>query len=173
MAPKPDWTERLKPARLDTVHKSLREVNPRAAFATPVQFAETLAALSIEMRDMPTRASVPFDASRSTGQVHAHASNGSAHPFASATLPLPAQVERAAFQAFVRGLPDSVVRAKGLVRFADQPHAMFVWNRISGRKEVLLDASSPHADAQPSALFIGVDLPRTALADAVRALDIA
>jgi hypothetical protein len=35
---------------------------------------------------------------------------------------------------------------------------MFVWNRVPGRKKVQLDESSPHADAEPTALFIGVGM---------------
>jgi G3E family GTPase len=73
-------------------------------------------------------------------------------------LPLPQLVERARFLAFVQALPAAVVRAKGLVRFADQPADMFVWNRVPGRKKVQLDESSPHADAEATALFIGVGM---------------
>ena len=74
-------------------------------------------------------------------------------------LGLPDVVSRDAFIAFVRALPSVVVRAKGLVRFADRPDAMFVWNRVDGRKVVTLDQSVPHASQQPIALFIGVGMP--------------
>jgi G3E family GTPase len=63
-----------------------------------------------------------------------------------------------------------VVRAKGLVRFADDPHTMWVWNRTEGRRTVTLDPSAPHVDAQPVALCIGAQLPEEALAHGVAAL---
>ena len=162
-----NWTDRLKPARVDVVRASVRVVNSRAELTTPALFAELMSALSVETRDTPLRTPRPV----MSEHAHPHAHTGMrAHPFASATLPLPSVVDRAAFQEFVAALPASVVRAKGLVRFTDQPTFVYVWNRVGGRKGMLLDPSSPHADAQPVALFIGVDLPVTELADAVRAL---
>ncbi len=164
-----NWTDRLKPARMDVVQASVRQVNPRAELTTPALFAGLLAALSVETRDTFTRVTSLPVASDSAAHLHTHAGMH-AHPFASATLPLPSLVDRAAFHAFVGALPDHVVRAKGLVRFRDQPTSMFVWNRIGSRKRVLLDPSSPHADAQPVALFIGVELPMTEIAEQVRTL---
>ena len=151
-----NWTQRLKAPRLAAVNASVQAVNARAEFTSPVHFADTLAALSVATRDVPTR--VMPTHTTGAGQTPlgtlAHA-----HPFATATMPLPVQVDRSAFLAFVRALPNSVVRAKGLVRFRDSPNQMFVWNQVGGRKQLLLDPSWPHADAQPAALFIGVDLP--------------
>jgi G3E family GTPase len=79
-------------------------------------------------------------------------------------------VDRARFTAAVAGLPRAVVRAKGLVRFADDPHTMWVWNRTEGRRTVTLDPSAPHAGAEPVALCIGARLPEEALAAVVGAL---
>jgi G3E family GTPase len=74
------------------------------------------------------------------------------------SLPLPGMVRRDAFTAFVSALPHAVVRAKGLVRFADRPSEMFVWNRVPGRRRMTLDASFAHVNAEAMALFIGVGL---------------
>ena len=41
---------------------------------------------------------------------------------------------------------------------------MWVWNRTEGRRALTLDASAPHAGAEPVALFIGAQLPDEALA---------
>jgi G3E family GTPase len=79
-------------------------------------------------------------------------------------------VDRARFTAAVAGLPRAVVRAKGLVRFADAPDTMWVWNRTEGRRALTLDPSAPHAGAEPVALFIGARLPEEALAAVVGAL---
>jgi G3E family GTPase len=82
---------------------------------------------------------------------------------------MPPVVARRAFEQFVRELPPSVVRAKGLVRFAEEPGPMYVWHRVPGRSGVRLDQSWPHADAQPTALFIGVEMPvENIAADLVR-----
>ena len=85
-------------------------------------------------------------------------------------LLLPDPVDRAAFQQFVRALPSSVVRAKGLVRFRDTPGAMFVWHRLPERQTLRLDRSWPHDDALPTALFIGVALPTEELQAVIGAL---
>jgi G3E family GTPase len=166
-----NWTDRLKPARLSAVEASIREINPSATLTSVEQFADVIADIEREARNTPTRpdpraSSTPHDVTGHTGHTrHAHR-----HPFASATMPLPPHVDRDAFLAFVRSLPPSIVRAKGLVRFTDKPQEMFVWNRIGGRKQLLLDPSSPHATAKPVALFIGADLPLDALEAAVSAL---
>jgi G3E family GTPase len=83
---------------------------------------------------------------------------------------MPDMVARSAFEQFVRALPPSVVRAKGLVRFADEPGPMYVWHRLPGRTAVRLDQSWPHADAQPTALFIGVEMPVVEISAAIQAL---
>ncbi len=176
-----NWTDRLKPARLTAVEASIREVNPHATVTSIDQFADVLAEIEQEARHTPTRPprrvpSTPHGASPHSANTHsAHTHSALAqsthrHPFASATLPLPTQVDRSAFLAFVQSLPPSIVRAKGLVRFTDKPHEMFVWNRIGGRKQVLLDPSSPHATAKPVALFIGANLPIDALDAAIASL---
>ena len=167
-----NWTHRLDSAHLQRVEASVRAVNAHAVVTTTDAFADTLASLAAASRDTPLRRmGLPLAAAASSHADHAApVPHGHAHPFASATLPLPALVERAAFLAFVRAMPPRVVRAKGFVRFTDTPTTMFVWNRVGGRKSVMLDESSPHATAQPTALFIGVDLPLAQLAAAIGAL---
>lgn len=159
-----NWTHRLKAPRLAAVEASIRIVNARATLTTPARFADTLAELSASPRASRMRAT----RSRTAGDVTGRESGSTSahtHPFASATFALPSLVNRVAFLSFVRSLPPSVVRAKGMVRFSDRPTEMFVWNRIEGRKQVLLDRSWPHADATPVALFIGVELPLAELED--------
>lgn len=146
-----NWTDKLSSARRDAVRQSIVAVNARAAFTTPDEFAATLQSLAVSVRETARR-----DPQGVTpGHRHGH---GHTHPFGSVALPLPRLVERARFLAFVQALPPAVVRAKGLVRFSDQPADMFVWNRVPGRKKVQLDESSPHADAEATALFIGVGM---------------
>ena len=146
-----NWTDRLSVDRRNAVEHSIRAVNARAEFTTPVTFAATLHHLANAVRDVEQRETRGVAAAQRHGKGHTH-------PFGSMALPLPPLVARAPFLAFVQALPEAVVRAKGLVRFADQPTDMFVWNRVPGRKKVQLDESSPHADAEPTALFIGVGM---------------
>lgn len=173
-----NWTDKLAAAKLAKVAASVGVVNAGAVVTTASQFAESLREIAREARGgrrgvVPVVDEVPL---AGAGGAHAHganvtdASSRHRHPFASATMPLPTVVDRGAFLEFVRQLPDSIVRAKGMVRFADRDEEMFVWNRIGGRKNVLLDVSRPHASAQPVALFIGADLPLAELQRAVEQL---
>jgi G3E family GTPase len=146
-----NWTDKLSADRRRAVEQGVASVNARATFTTPTEFAETLQALAESVREVERRTTQDV----ATAHRHAH---GHRHPFGSIALPLPSLVARAQFMTFVQSLPEAVVRAKGLVRFADQPADMFVWNRVPGRKKVQLDESSPHADAEPTALFIGVGM---------------
>lgn len=172
-------TERLAPARVRSIEESVRAVAPRAAMVSTASFAETLAALAEEMRDVESRPGV------AVGAVQRHHAGGSGkgsgahghhehatheHPFASAAIGLPHTVQREAFLAFVRALPPSVVRAKGLVRFADDSSVMYVWNHVQGRRGVQFDASSAHAEAEPVALLIGVRMPVAELSRGIAAL---
>ncbi|WP_373059537.1 GTP-binding protein [Gemmatimonas sp.] len=158
-----NWTDTLSSDRRGAVQQRVAAVNARAAFTTPVTFADTLQSLVESMRDTERRAPQGF------APAHRHA-HGHTHPFGSVALPLPQLVERARFMAFVEALPQAVVRAKGLVRFVDQPAEMFVWNRVPGRKKMQLDASSPHAEAVATALFIGVGMSLDDLESRIAAL---
>ncbi|MBL0940054.1 MAG: GTP-binding protein [Gemmatimonadaceae bacterium] len=169
-----NWTARVNTARMQAVTDSLAEINPRATRVEPHALADALHALVQDLKQ-PNRSGVstsrgqhlammPVAESRAGSHHHVHA-------FGSATLPLPKQVERVRFTAFVAALPDAVVRAKGLVRFTDDPGSMYVWHRLPGRKGMRLDRSAPHADADPTALFIGVDMPMAQLDQAVQQLE--
>ena len=160
-----NWTDRLSADRRLGVEHGVAAVNPRATPTTPPEFADILQTLAELVRHTDRRAP--------TGVAAAHRhGHGHTHPFGSVALPLPRLVGRARFLAFVQALPPAVVRAKGLVRFIDQPADMFVWNRVPGRRNVHLDESSPHADAEATALFIGVGMSlddlESRIADLVR-----
>lgn len=168
-----NWTARVNAARTQAVTESLLSINPRATRVEPDTLAEALHALVQQLQALAdsgdtTRgqrlASLPVAESRAGTHRHVHA-------FGSATLPLPVRVDRVRFTAFVAALPEAVVRAKGLVRFTDEPTEMYVWHRVPGRKGMRLDHSAPHAGADPTALFIGVDMPIRELADAVHQLE--
>jgi G3E family GTPase len=165
-----NWTNRVRADRLAAVEAGIRAVNRHAAFTSPVGFADDLQRLALATAGDDTRPMLLMPRPNTHAHDHAHQDHGHEHPFASIVLGLPDVVSRDAFIAFVRALPSVVVRAKGLVRFADRPDAMFVWNRVDGRKVMTLDQSAPHATAQPTALFIGVGLPTDELRAGVEAL---
>ena len=171
-----NWTERVRADRIASVESGIHALNPHASLTSPSVFADDLQRLALATAGETARPAPLMPRSRQRGD-DAHTHHGRAghehqheHPFASVVLGLPAVVSRDAFLAFVRALPREVVRAKGLVRFADSPDAMFVWNRVDGRKVVSLDHSSPHATAQPLALFIGVGMPSDDLRARVESL---
>ncbi len=172
-----NWTERLGSASTRRVRDALTALNPRATQADAVTLADELDALTRALRGASATHRGQHIHSTATATATANAtarvSRPHRHPFGSATLPLPGVVDRRQFTAFVQQLPESVVRAKGLVRFADEPGPMFVWHRVPGRRQVRFDRSWPHADATPTALFIGVDLPLNALQGMIHALDVA
>jgi len=159
-----NWTERLGPAATQRVQAALTSLNPRAAQVDAMALAAELDDLAQSLRHAPPAARGQRLVSPGSA-VRPHK-----HPFGSATLPLPDVVERRQFTAFVQQLPEAVVRAKGLVRFADEPGPMFVWHRVPGRRQVRFDRSWPHANAAPTALFIGVDLPLDSLQAAIDTL---
>jgi len=151
------------------VRQLVGAAHPLAEVTTPDAFARSLAGLvAAHGHAPPRRVGTALPVAQAAAAPAPAA--GHAHPFAALTLALPPLVDRARFTAFVAALPRTVVRAKGLVRFADAPDTMWVWNRTEGRRTVTLDPSAPHADAQPVALCIGAQLPEEALAHGVAAL---
>ena len=170
-----NWTDRVRADRLAAVEAGIRSVNPHALFTSPVGFASDLQRLAVATVGDETRPTMLMPLSHDHSHhdhAHHHHADGHAHehPFASIVFGLPDVVSRDAFIAFVRALPRVVVRAKGLVRFADRPDAMFVWNRVDGRKVMTLDQSVPHARQQPVALFIGVGMPTDELRAGIESL---
>ncbi len=158
-----NWMERLGDARRTLVERGVRDVNGQAMFVQVDDFADTLAEL--------TRA-VHGDAERggrtlSAKPAHHH---GHTHPFGSLALPLPRVVPRESFTKFVRDLPSTVVRAKGMVRFADSPTAMWIWHKVPGRSALKLDRSEFHDDAESTALFIGVGMDAAELAGRIASI---
>jgi G3E family GTPase len=177
-----NWTHKVKQDRLAMVEIGLRAVNAHALSTTPALFADFLAQLVDEVRDVPKREMHTEHANASShlrahesadAQSHPHVHSHDTvhrHPFASASIPLPAVVKREAFQLFVRGLPNSVVRAKGVVYFSDTKHKMFIWSKVQGRKGVQLDEVASDGAALPTALFIGAALPIQELSDGIQRL---
>jgi G3E family GTPase len=165
-----NWTNRVRADRIASVESEVRALNPHAVLTSPAGFADELQRLGVATAGEAERPLLTPASREHAAHAHTHHAHTHEHRFASFALGLPEVVARDAFMAFVRSLPREVVRAKGLVRFADRPDAMFVWNRVDGRKVVSLDQSTPHATARPVAVFIGVGMPSEQLRAGVEAL---
>jgi G3E family GTPase len=101
---------------------------------------------------------------RAHAQTHAHDHR---HPFLSCQFPLPGVVDGAAFEAFLRALPESVVRAKGIVRLREPAGAKRSFQLAAGEAEIspcdLLDPDS----LEPVAVFVGSGIDPPALCAAL------
>ncbi len=106
------------------------------------------------------------------GPEHHHEHAHQDHHFASVELALPGVVSRQSFGDFLKGLPDEVIRAKGLVRFDDAPEEFFVFQKVDGFDEPqFFPVGKTPRVATPLALFIGPRLPEKNLREAVAALE--
>jgi len=103
------------------------------------------------------------------GEEHAH--HHSQHHFASMELPLPASVTRDRFSAFLRNLPDDVIRAKGVIQFDDKPGEFFVFQKVDrfDEPQFFPVGANPRVNT-PLALFIGPNLPESRLRAALAEL---
>lgn len=94
---------------------------------------------------------------------HAEGCHHESYHFASCEIPLPGEVQRAGFVKALKALPEEVIRAKGLVRFAEEPETFFVFQKIGTDVQFFPVGPSPRLST-PLALFIGPCLDHTALA---------
>jgi len=163
--------------RLADVEKSLAELGLTGQRVTPVSLAGEIRVLCDDLASEPERTIC-----RGEGCSHDHhhdqAENGHhAHPhqdhhFASMELALPGVVSRRDFGVFLKGLPDEVIRAKGLVRFDDAPEEFFVFQKADRFDEPqFFPVGQTPRVATPLVLFIGPHLPEESLRHAVKNMD--
>lgn len=160
-----NWTEQLKPGEETELRRAIGRLNPQVTVASEDGFAEWLHNLTKQVRESGDRAAVPVSAKARREVAHLHTP-----PFGVAVLQVPEAVDRTSFERFVRTLPESVVRAKGQVRFADMPAAIVSWSKLPGQQDVMLEGEPVESKDRPSAVFVGVDLPVRELAEGLSAL---
>jgi len=155
--------DEVAPKRLAEVEGSFSGLGIRGRQTTAQEFSAELADVMREVADVAERsfATEPSEEVR----YHLHTN----HHFASVEVTLPAQVTRTEFGQFLKELPESVIRAKGLVCFADQPEEFFVFQKVDRFDEPQFFPIGK-AQKQPLALFIGPELPKEQLRTAVAAL---
>lgn len=156
-----NWTERAGPLRLAAVQEAVRGVSPSAVVTDAPSLATDLASM---VRELASNPAAGGRAAPTVAPVHRHAH---VHRFSSGSFALPPLVDRSRFERVVADLPTAVVRAKGMVRFADAPETVHIWHRVPGRRRVRLERSPYHDDVSPTALCIGVGMDLEAIRQAL------
>jgi G3E family GTPase len=162
-------TDRMDEAARRRVEIALRKLNPGAQLVATHHGAVEPELLSGEAK---TRC-------ETCGHEHGHDHNGHDHahvhdhdhahgdedlPHAASTLflPLSEPVPRGLFQRFLGGLPSSVFRAKGFIRFAETPGQVHTFQQVRDQAELLVLPLENGADLPTGLVLIGphLDLAR-------------
>jgi G3E family GTPase len=147
-------TDIIAPERLASVEKSLDSLGIHAPVTDPASFATEIASLP-----------EPLETEHSHETKHHHHGEGlhhhhGKHHFASCEIPLPALVEKRAFEEFLNSLPEEVLRAKGLVVLREDPGEFQIFQKVGHDGPVHFFPIGRHPLIQePVALFIGPQLP--------------
>lgn len=161
-----NWTDHMNADKVAALRSSMRAINPRVSVVDESGFADWLHALARHVARAAERSAVPMSASARHEVAHLHTP-----PFGVAALRIPETVDRTDFQHFVGSLPESVVRAKGLVRFADAPDQVYAWNKLPDSRGLHLEKPALDQTGRPSATFIGVSMPVRELAEQLDELE--
>jgi G3E family GTPase len=154
--------------RLETVSESLQECGVRGKRTDPVSFSKDLARISETAEETPGH---EHPAGCACGHHSQDAHGHDAHHFASCEILLPEILERKAFEALMEDLPEEVLRAKGLVVFADAPGEFFVFQKVGLDDETrLFPVGREPRVKTPLLLLIGPSLPVEALRERVAGL---
>jgi G3E family GTPase len=154
-------TDIIAPERLASVEKSLDSLGIHAHVTNPASFAREIATLPESDHSTCSGHSHAEEHSHDHGHSHSeHSHNHSEHHFASCEIPLPAFVEKQAFEEFLNSLPEEVLRAKGLVVLHEEPGEFQIFQKVGHDGPVHFFPIGQHPLIQePVALFIGPQLP--------------
>lgn len=161
-------TDIIPRERLESVEKSLEALGIHAPVTDPASFAREISSLP----ELPESPHNHKDHSRGHetedhhhAEEHHHHGEGhhhhhAKHHFASCEIPLPALVEKRAFEAFLNSLPEEVLRAKGLVVFQEEPCEFHIFQKVGhdGAVQIYPIGQHPYLE-EPTGLFIGPFLP--------------
>ena len=146
-------TDIISPERLASVEKSLDSLGIHAPVTDPASFAKEIASLPDTLKS--THSHKHHSHSHETEHHHHHAK----HHFASCEIPLPALVEKRAFEEFLNSLPEEVLRAKGLVVLREDPGEFQIFQKVGHDGSVHFFPIGQHPlIKEPVALFIGPHL---------------
>ena len=143
-----DWQLRIyeiEPGQIEPLETKLREINPTAAIVRTERCridAELLFGIGRERKIAPPE--------------HRHQPEFESFAFTSSKI-----CSRDCFEGFANGLPASVVRAKGFIRFPDGTQ---LFNFVAGRWEL-----EPFESSATQLVFIGkkLDAEKSAILDAL------
>jgi G3E family GTPase len=114
--------------RQEELLRQLRELNPTAQIRTATRGKADSTGLLEDSRKRD-----------SSGAAHEHPHEHDHNEAASSYFyPLRSAVARSDFEKFLNALPEGVYRAKGFVRFTDNPKQLYTFQQVSGQKELLL-----------------------------------
>ncbi len=118
--------------RVEEVKASLREHKVRGQISdvatVAAELAKVVARASIVSARLIEKADCGCGHDHCEHEGHSHHHHQDSH-FSSIELALPEQVKKSDFSAFLRELPDEVIRAKGLVRFVEEPEEFSSFKR--------------------------------------------
>ena len=153
-------TEERDSARDEKVMDVVSQLNPHSAWVQLDTFTSELIQLSAAAPKLPPRVLRCID---ERALAHDHEYHSATHHFASMEVALSDGLERAQLEVFLLALPPEVIRAKGLIRLADQQYGYTVFDYLGADRHVELR----RYDAAPrvSSLFIaiGTNLPQATI----------
>lgn len=180
-------TDTIPAKRLEEVEKSLADHHVAGRRTTAEEFAAELEELSKELAGEEERSFGGCECCHGEHHHHEHGHEHEGHEhhehghhehehhehgrhhFASFQIGLPEVVERGAFLALLKGLPETVIRAKGLVRFAGEGE-FFIFQKVDRFDEPQFFPVEKPTLPGPVALFIGPELPEEELREKVEGL---
>lgn len=146
------WADTVGEERSAEVRSAVAKLNPRAHVTTPQALVDLLVQVEGTLRNLPDRSHL--DAGPHAPRVH----DASSH-FASFQVPLPKVIDPVAFLKFLNELPQSVLRAKGIVNLAAPIGEKRSFQKVGDHAEISPCQLADPDDIEAAAVFIGVGMP--------------
>lgn len=147
-------------SRRESIRAQVKEISPRGLETDLGKFAEFIRLNCSTTRfseESSGRNSIYDPASRVPASHHHH--HDGERAFTSMRVNLPFLVNRNDLERTLQALPDSVVRVKGLCRFADLPQVAFSFQHVRPKAETWFLPMFQVLGIDPSGVVIGVGLP--------------
>ncbi|MGA7214980.1 MAG: GTP-binding protein [Terrimicrobiaceae bacterium] len=152
-------TDEIDEKRLRKINESLRHHGLPEKRLDSSQLASLLSKLTNELQGISGRSDIAR--AKHGDEAHDHGEHNAAeHHFASFQIDLPELVARDSLEKFLSDLPDTVIRAKGIVRLFDSPDEYFVFQKVDRFETVqLFPVGKSVRQRHPIAVFIGPTIP--------------
>ena len=168
-------TDRMDEQARKRVEITLRQFNPSARIMT-TRYGQVEPGLLSDVGESHAHLDISRKENHHGGKLCRHDHEGDeygdhdhghlSHAASTLFLPLNAPVGRSAFQRFLGALPTSVFRAKGFVRFSDEPEKIHTFQQVRDQAELLVLPLENREDLTTGLVFIGPHLDE----DRIRAL---